>query len=353
MVYRWRDLTSPPPPPPPIPSLVTGTLGVMPAAAVVEGLGLPVMGGTQQVNPTAPPPVVSAEVNIEDGTVSAGGATSGGSCSSAPVTSLPFILSEGLAPVPAKLVSRILKDEFVDMADLLRDNLEARRRGDLPEATSSSTEPKRSRREVPDLLSWVQCFGTYVAIVTSHQPVRIKQLLAYQTFIVREARRCGGRGWLAYDSLFRQQAAGNPAVDWSKLNPTLYAVTFLAQSGSGKNCILCMEADHREDECALSKGKVSPSVVKQSASRDPPRGPGEVSHRFPRAKGRGACFSWNQGECSYPGYCRYRHFCSKCGGDHRQINCRFADREGSRDPGRRQGRDRDVRSGAEGAGRSG
>ena len=43
----------------------------------------------------------------------------------------PFLLSEGLPPVPGKLVARILKGDFVDMAELLRDNLEAQRKGVL------------------------------------------------------------------------------------------------------------------------------------------------------------------------------------------------------------------------------
>ena len=30
----------------------------------------------------------------------------------------PFILSEGLPPVPAKIVTRILRGEFIDMAEL-------------------------------------------------------------------------------------------------------------------------------------------------------------------------------------------------------------------------------------------
>ena len=108
--------------------------------------------------PTAVVPVRGPEVIAGDAMTSkdVGGAT-GGDSSSATVMSLPFILSESLAPVLAKLVARIYRDEFVDMADLLRDNLEARRQGDLPEAMSSSMEPKCSRREVPDLLSWVQC----------------------------------------------------------------------------------------------------------------------------------------------------------------------------------------------------
>ena len=261
-------------------------------------------------------------------------------------TAEPFVLSDGLAPVPAKLVARILRGEFVDMAELLRDNLEAQRRGVIQESSTISGDIKRGRREIPDLLSWVQCFGTYMAVVTSAQPTKSRELLAYQTLIVREARRCGGRGWLAYDTMFRQQAVGNLDMDWSKLNPTLYAVTFLAQSGSGRNCVLCMESDHSKEDCALAEGKVGPPFSKTSSSRDAQRSGGDAASRPQKGKARMICFAWNQGECSFP-YCRYRHTCVKCGGEHRIIHCHAwgADREGwrkqvrepqSRDP---QGRD--------------
>ncbi len=40
----------------------------------------------------------------------------------------PFVLGEALPVVPAKMVKRILKGEFVDMAELLKDNVEAERR---------------------------------------------------------------------------------------------------------------------------------------------------------------------------------------------------------------------------------
>ena len=39
----------------------------------------------------------------------------------------PFFFSEASAPVPAKLVKKIQALEFVDMADLLPDNIEMRR----------------------------------------------------------------------------------------------------------------------------------------------------------------------------------------------------------------------------------
>ena len=41
---------------------------------------------------------------------------------------VPFVLGEGIPPVPARLVARIWRGEFVDMADLLWDNLEVERR---------------------------------------------------------------------------------------------------------------------------------------------------------------------------------------------------------------------------------
>lgn len=98
-----------------------------------------------------------------------------------------------MPPVPAKLVAKILKGEFVDMTELLWDNIEAERRRCGRDTTSNQTRP--SRREIPDILSWLQCFGVFVGVVASKHSDRVPQLLAYQTTIVREARRCGGAGW--------------------------------------------------------------------------------------------------------------------------------------------------------------
>ena len=63
------------------------------------------------------------------------------------------------------------------MAELLRDNLEAQRRGtpQEEESTSSST-PARLRREVLDIVIWVQCFGVYTAVVASEYPERTHKL---------------------------------------------------------------------------------------------------------------------------------------------------------------------------------
>lgn len=49
-----------------------------------------------------------------------------------------FILSEALPIIPAKLVRRILKGEFIDMAELLKDNMEVQRKHYLTEGEQVS-----------------------------------------------------------------------------------------------------------------------------------------------------------------------------------------------------------------------
>ena len=87
---------------------------------------------------------------------------------------------------------------------------------------------------------------------------------------------------MAYDTMFQQQVAGNPEVDW---NPTLYAVTFLAQSGSGRKCVLCMESDYSKEDCALVKVKVGSLIPKTSSRRDTQSNKAELKPKVVRLRG--------------------------------------------------------------------
>ena len=89
------------------------------------------------------------------------------------------------------------------MAELVRDNMELERRRDARDTTTSAFGLRSQPNwwEVPDLLSWVQCFGMYAAVLGNSYPDKVQQLYAYQTMIVREAHRCGGKGWLSYDQM--------------------------------------------------------------------------------------------------------------------------------------------------------
>ena len=103
--------------------------------------------------------------------------------------------------------------------------------------------------------------------------------------------------------MFRQQAAVSQSTDWSKLNSTLYAVTFLAQQGGKvRSCVYCLESDHVEEDCSLapkqqSLGGKRENVYNTPANRD--------QAAAPPSRQRQVCFAWNEGRCQYP-YCRFR-----------------------------------------------
>ena len=103
--------------------------------------------------------------------------------------SSPFLLSDLLTPVP------ILDGKLVDFSDLLLDNLELRRRESEQGIWFAPCTPMRRQTT---LLSWVQAYASYVAVIPA-KPDRESDLMAYLHLLVREAQRWEGSGWLEYD----------------------------------------------------------------------------------------------------------------------------------------------------------
>ena len=269
----------------------------------------------------------STAIEVSEGETAGGAAAGAAAARKREVNpdTLPFVLSETLPVVPAKLVRKILSGEFVDMAELLKDNMEAERRRHSSDADVMQGHLGQSsaRREVPDLMSWLQCFSSYAAVVCSKHPEKMRELWAYQALMISEFRRCGGRGWRLYDTAFRQHAASLESMDFSKINQGLYATTFLAYGGKGQFCQNCMLSDHTLEECALHPSRSVPVIRigerTSEGSKEEVRMPRGQERRRPP---RGACFAWNDGRCSTP-YCRFSHFCSRCGSsDHRKPQCR-------------------------------
>ena len=49
-----------------------------------------------------------------------------------------------------------------------------------------------SKREIPDLMSWLQYFRLYVAVVISKDPGKAKELWAYQAFVISIVKAVDG-----------------------------------------------------------------------------------------------------------------------------------------------------------------
>ena len=221
-----------------------------------------------------------------------------------------LVLSPAAAPFPKKLVDRIQAGNFLEMKELLTDNMELISQIEavqgLPPAHMPGI-PRPRLREVSSLTTWCYCFLGYVAIRSSDPTTRNQ--LAYARLLIKEAQRHGGLGWLDYDRAFRQQAASDPSLPWNTLSPGLQASTMFCQQPTDQRsfCTLCREVDHTRAQCALAclqPPAASTPAVPRTSQPPPTRRRPETALRI--------CISWNMGACVFQGQCTYRHVCATC-----------------------------------------
>ena len=242
-----------------------------------------------------------------------------------------FSLAPCFPPIPQKIVKKIQALEFVEMRDLLPDNISLKEKLEsLPGRPLSLREPVV--REISSLSSWVSAFSTFIAIVAEVHPYRVKDMCAYMRLIVQEARKFGGTGWLTYDSVFRKNHTG-PTARWDKIDPSLHIAHIIARADGRTRpaCAFCNEIDHRSKDCALSSVQapirfpLSNSYSSRDWFRPPGRSRSTPYSRPVTSQGLGRpviCSSWNRGKCSFPGTCNYRHICILCMGNHPARSCR-------------------------------
>ena len=94
----------------------------------------------------------------------------------------PFTLGEGLPVIPAKIVTKILRGEYVEMSELLQDNisLDTKLATAHSEGVSAGHLKASKKGEISDdvngLLSWVECFNIYSTILLTKHPSLAKPL---------------------------------------------------------------------------------------------------------------------------------------------------------------------------------
>ena len=212
---------------------------------------------------------------------------------------------------PPKLVERIRAGQFVEMRELLMDNIALLHQ---LESLGACQYPiprlpgilKSRLREVTSLTSWMFAFFAYVAILSDDTTTR--NMLAYARLVIREAQRHGGNGWIAYDKVFRQQVAIDSTLQWNTIHPGIQASTLLGQTpGQGVFCTLCREPDHKSMGCALSylqepqspAWPIMPTPAGTAASLK-----GRQSLKRRQTPEQSVCSSWNRGECMFQN-CNY------------------------------------------------
>ena len=209
-------------------------------------------------------------------------------------SSTVICIGAGLPPVPQKLVKRIQAGEFIDMSELLPDRLGINA-GPPLEGDKESKQTKR--RQVANILEWVQCFSVFTAVRTQKCPEKTQDLLGYLAPIVEARMEYEGDGWLGYDRRFRQNAAASLDTTWARIDPTLWNMAFVGQAKVSR-CKHCFSLTHTATDCNWAP---SPSTLKPYTPR--PTGSSRPSK---------ICYEWNHSPsqtCPFPA-CRYQHICT-------------------------------------------
>ena len=309
----------------PLPAVHSSAMGPLPSAAsqLVHSsamgplpiAGLPSVSGELSAEAHSAPSVAAAMCNL----LSVGGDSQS--------SKLPGLyVGEGLPPVPVKLVERIHKWEFVDMAELLPEYWGSTQ-SVRPESELTQGHPRPvTKKKVTDILSWIQCFAVYTSVMASKNPEAVPELLAYLVCILRTSQDFGGLAWVNYDSAFRRQAAATGNRHWSRVNPSLYSICFAGVARSSVRCELCLSLNHRSKDCAMvadsdpDVGSRLKAVESAVLALTQPRWPGpNVAGPLGHASAE-VCRNFNKGRCTFR-WCRYRHACRVCGGPQPASEC--------------------------------
>ena len=193
--------------------------------------------------------------------------------------SLVYIAS-GLPSIPAKLVKRIQEGQFVEMAEL--SSMQLGSSDTLDEEQSKGSKLKL--HEVTNIVEWVQCFGTYIAIICRTEPHRIADLIGYQNLIIQSHQKYQQGHWLSYDREFRQKASASRILEWSNIDATIWNLTFSGYAATSSSRPDASRGNHTYKQFPAS-------------SKKPP-----------------ICLEWNEHPgpgCPHPS-CRYEHICYRC-----------------------------------------
>ena len=228
-------------------------------------------------------------------------------------------LGPGLAAIPKRLVERIKAGEYIDFMELPPAKGKSRpltqvSEGQVVVLHASELEP--TRKLIPDLATWLQCFALYTTAVTQDQPDRITEMMAYQSIITKASQWYRWPSWVIYDTTFRKEMASMSGQSWARVDPSIYSLSFTGQALASENwCTTCQTLDHTVQTCPAmprKRPRNSAFAGQQSANQH-----GETCRQFNRG-----------GECRFGRECRYQHSCSTCGDPHPASRCKVGERQG-------------------------
>lgn len=215
---------------------------------------------------------------------------------------------QGLAALPKRTVEKIWAEEYIDFSKLppAKGKMRALNQGmDGQFIIVQAEDLLQTKKLIPDLSTWLQCYALYVAVHAQKHPDKVVDKMAYLNLIAKASKKYKWPSWIVYDQNFRIEAASSPAQSWAKVDPSIYSQCFLGMAKSPEGwCQRCQCLDHSTDNCPAS---YLPPRKRQYQATRPPAIDKPVCIKFNRSDG---------GDCSFGARCRFMHICSKCRGSH-------------------------------------
>lgn len=237
------------------------------------------------------------------------------------------------AAIPAKVVRKILELEFVEMSEITLDD-------DLPQTPGRPSAP--ARLPITDISQWVERFSIMAALLACRFPEKAPELWAYQALIVRCERNYEGKRWVTFDRQFRREALARKDLNWSVPDSRLYNEAFTGRARAIPRCSFCLQDDHAASTCPRNPNRAMFGWFPDPLVFSPQQQPSQHGAGTPpAAPQQEPCRRYNDAKCKKH-FCRYRHACTICLGQHPAIDC-------PQRPAGRMGRSRSPRPNPRGA----
>ena len=101
-----------------------------------------------------------------------------------------------------------------------------------------------------DILTWVDCFSTYVSVSCGAHPIRVKDLMKYQRIVLWIYREVQDpSAWWRYDTAFRKKAELKQIYNWGYIDEELFAKASSTRLRDASSCVLCLSNEHNAKKC--------------------------------------------------------------------------------------------------------
>ena len=177
-----------------------------------------------------------------------------------------------------------------------------------------------------DILVWLECYSSLVAVRVTRFPGYVGDFMAYQRTIIRANKNFEGTARAIYDRCYCRCTAAVKSLNRANIDSALYNEAFTSRARAIPRCCMCLSENHREAECPDRSLPIPGQLWGgHDGNYVPPRVPyqpyyGRQQTRAGHPISQEVCQLFNRAQCKAV-WCRRQHTCNQCGLPHPEVVC--------------------------------